>query len=503
MVIAVACNGRLTVPDDPNAAGSAGHIIGFAGHGDIGVGGSVPGSGGSGPGTGGSGPGTAGVVINVTGGHGPQGGDDGPGGKASSSVAGSIGTGGSIGTAGGYGTAGALGTAGGGNPGGNLGQPCIPGGLVTEAVGSPAQAQIKTLPHCAEGLSCDSTNACVATPDCTTDSALCVVRHAVFNGSGGAGGAGGTPGSGGSSSSSGGGPGTSTIGEEGGVVALAANESHVYWLEYGTRDALGNALNDGTLMSYSLTDGTTTTLVAGLHGPMGLELTSTHAYVYIDGAPLIGSPTKPQLLRVPLAGGSAVLVQDGAQHSGFAAAGSQAFWDTNAKVYSMLSDSSATPVVFSSNNERVLASDATNLYCQVNALLVSSPIASAAFAPLDFNGNALAPHDDGLYMLEANNAGALLLRASKTGGLPQRVRALGNGTPQNLKVTSDRYYLEVYPDWWNEQVLTAGFAGTDPPIRLLYRRARRTTVDQLWVGTANALFWSDSRAIYKQPLPTP
>lgn len=509
VVIAVACNGRLTVPDDPGSAGSAGHNLGVAGHGDLGIAGStITPEGGNGVG---------GNLIGVSGhngvaGEGPIGaggsvpgaGGEGPFGTGGLGIAGWIGTGGWYGTAG---LGGSIGTAGsGGAPVGNLGQPCIPGGLVTEAVGTPAQTQIKTLPRCADGLACDASSVCVPTPDCTAETGLCVVRHAVVNGSGGSGGSFGTAGSSstaGSFNTGGSGSETTTIGEAGGVVALTANESHVYWLEYGTRDGLGNALNDGTLMSYSLADGTTQTLVTGLHGPIGLELTTTHAYVYVDGAPLIGSPTKPQLLRVPLAGGSAVLVQDGTRRSGFAAAGGQAFWDANTNIYSVLSDSSATPAVFSSNNQRVVASDGTTLYCQADALLVSSPIANAAFTVLDFNGNDLAPHDDGLYMLEANSAGALLLRAPKSGGLPQRVRALGAGSPRNLKVTSARYFLEVYPDFFNEQVLTAGFTGSDPPIRLLQRAARRSLVDQLWVGTANALFWSDSRLIYKQPLPTP
>jgi hypothetical protein len=53
------------------------------------------------------------------------------------------------------------------------------------------------------------------------------------------------------------------------------------------------------------------------------------------------------------------------------------------------------------------------------------------------------------------------------------------------------------------QVLTAGFAGTDPPIRVLERPRREWVIDRLWVGTAAALYWSEGQAIYEQPLPKP
>jgi hypothetical protein len=310
--------------------------------------------------------------------------------------------------------------------------------------------------------------------------------------------------------------------EKNGVVALTASESRVYWLEYGTRDALGNYLHDGALMSYSVVDGTTAILAAGLPGPVGLALTTSHAYVFVDGAPLIGTPTQPQLLRVPLAGGGPVLVQEGAQPYSFAAAGSRAFWSSwgNA-VYSMLSDPNAVPTVFISEKAYNLTTDATDLYYGGAASgdeVMRTPIASAATTAVGVSVNGgFALHDDGIYKLESaytgNNAGGLLSRVPKSGGAFQRVRALGAGSPRNLKVVGDHYFLDVIPDplpvgngqvyAFTTQVLTAGFVGSDPPIRLLDRAVRDSLVDRLWVGTADALYWSEGQAIYRQPLPTP
>ena len=400
---------------------------------------------------------------------------------------------------------------------GEIGQSCIPGGLVTEADGSPAKAVIKTLDRCNEGLACNAQGKCVPAPDCP-DSGLCVLRRAELAESGGVGGA---PwvsmGSAGAGFAGAGNPWpTPNARPEAGVMALTASESHVYWVEYGTRDALGNYQHDGALMSYAIADGTTTVLASGLPGPVALGLTTTHIYVYVDGAPLISTPTHPQLLRVPLVGGNATLVQDGALPFGFVAVGSRAFWAISDELYSMASDPSAVASKFVTGFWKSLSADATDLYyISGSNEFVHTPATSAAPVPVGVPSSRYALHDDSIYTLEWVNNGALLSRAPKSGGVYQRVRALGAGNPSGLRVVGDRYFLDVdtspIPDSTDSsgaytskrQVLNAAFVGTDPPIRLLERIHRNSFVDQLWVGTAGALYWSEGQAIYRQPVPTP
>jgi len=500
-LIAVGCNGKLSVNGGDGGAASI-------------------------PGAGYAGAGRAGAAGE------PQGGDAGegdvgflggaPGAKAGNGP-----------TAGAPGAGAPWGGSGGAPPGpGEIGQDCVPGALVTEADGTPAKAVVKTLDRCNEGLACNAQGKCVPAPDCPSNG-LCVLRRAALSGSGGIGGApgsettapggkGGTPnwgtaGAGFGIAGFGFGP-TPNAASESGVVALTANESHVYWLEYGTRDALGNYQHDGALMSYSITDGTTAVLASGLAGPTSLKLSTTHAYVYLDGAPLIGTPIHAQLFRVPLNGGVPELVQDGAQPQFFAAAGSQPFWAAGKEVYTMGSEANALPTVFVSELVRALATDATDLYYYAasSGSLMRAPLAGAAPSAVGVTAISFALHDDAIYALEsirtaADTMGGLLSRAPKSGGAFERVRALGSGTPSNLTAVGDRYFLDVVPAAvegsngysYKTQVLTAGFAGSDPPIRLLERNQRQTRVDELWVGTAAALYWSEGQAIYKQPLPTP
>jgi hypothetical protein len=409
---------------------------------------------------------------------------------------------------------------------GKIGETCLPEGLLTESEGNSAEAVIQVLARCDAGLSCNAQGKCTAAPDCPQSQGVCVVRRATFD--------------------------QSSYESEDflvltGIVALAASDTHVYWLEYGTRDPRGNYQHDGALMSYGITDGTTTTVASGLDGPTTLGLTTTHAYIVADGV----QHNTPELLRVPLTGGSVELLQQGkvaVLFTGFAAAGSQAFWGRSNSIYTMSADSNAVPTLFFSPESAslyLLASDGTDLFYNYSSGLDSgalkrTPIASASPTPTDdwlgFSTLGVAPHGDELFELETllngtpssrathqngtappSPSGVLLMRAPKSGGEFQQVRPLGAGAPTfgsdetALQAIGDRYFFAVH-DWvpdrdgnfyYQKRVLSAGFADNDPPIRLLELPEQRPVNRFHWTGTAVGLFWSDGRAIYEQPLPNP
>jgi hypothetical protein len=76
-----------------------------------------------------------------------------------------------------------------------------------------------------------------------------------------------------------------------------------------------------------------------------------------------------------------------------------------------------------------------------------------------------------------------------------------------MKVVGDRYFIEMHrilPD--QRVVLTGRFANDEPPIELPIPRMRLywgypSPDTAPWVGTAEALYWSDGKSIYRQPLP--
>jgi len=394
---------------------------------------------------------------------------------------------------------------------GRLGQPCTSGALLSEGVeGIDGTAStIQSLSHCDEGLSCNTDGNCVIAPDCPEDSDVCVVRHATLGDNVGA-----DP-----PQSAWGIPESSSYArsiERNGVMALTASESRVFWVEYGTRDAAGDYQHDGTLLSYTPEDGTTSVIATDLEGPIGVEVTSSHAYVYVDGAQPLGKPIHAQLLRVPLSGGSTELVQEdtfptGFTGSHFVAADGRAFWSTEGteippNLYSMTADTAAVPSVFVAEHVISMAVDGSYLYYSSPSALLRSPTAAAAPVAIQEPQLDFVLHDGAIYtVLGVNSDGGILARTALSGGGPDRVRGLGSGGPMRLRRVGDRFFFESVPlssDTGQRRVMTASFVNDDPPIQLLTRPNRRSSIDHLWVGTSSALYWSDGRAVYKQTLPT-
>jgi len=408
-----------------------------------------------------------------------------------------------------------------GNPGvavpsdaGKIGKACIPGDLVIDSRGNAAEAVTKTLSRCDAGLSCNSKGTCVAAPDCQHNEAVCILRQVesverIAKVS----------------------PDAHT-----GIVALAASESRIYWLEFGTVDPVGNYQHDGALMSYSIATRTTTMVASGLDGPTQLELTTSHAYVVAYG----GLPDEgARLLRVPLTGGSVELVQQyetgGARFLDFAAAGNRTFWSDGDTVYSMSSEADATPTEFLSvdpdeQTAQQLASDGTDLFylsrTPTGYEVMRTPVANAAPTATGASGfYDLALHDDGVFTFKtvvkgtgtSLPQGVLLARAPKRGGEFETVRPLGDGYPLTLQVVGDRYFFDVRHllkdrdgiEGYERRVMTATFADEEPATRLVQwpetqasESLRRLDLFH-YAGTAERVYWSDGLAIYQQPIPTP
>ena len=399
---------------------------------------------------------------------------------------------------------------------GALGERCIKGGTSREATGTFAETEIVELDHCNDGLDCGPNGICVAAPNCPQASGVCVVRPADPGGnSGGAGGSTGFDGFGGQAYDHG-----TPAFPESTITALAADDAHLYWAEYGTRDSLGNYQNDGVVMSFAFDGGTIQQVASTLPGPVGLGVTSTHVYVYVDGGPLIGSVIHSQLLRLPLAGGAPELVEDGTAPGEFQGVGDLAFWTAADGLKSVRSEAGAVPTVAFTGYAWGLRADETTLYFAgslrpddgspddtviQSRSLAGGPVNVLGLSPLTF-----AIKDDSLYGIEEinNSTGLILNRASKTGGNWQRIRALGAGGESELRIAGDRYFWSAAPPEVGPyaqparglvSIQTASFTTDAPPVRLQEESVPRYGTFA-WIGTATSLYWTNGSAIYARAL---
>lgn len=403
--------------------------------------------------------------------------------------------------------------------GGNAGN-CTPGEVAIEAQGTPAEASIKTLDRCSEGYSCNSAKKCVPIQACAGHlTGDCLVYETpgiagrsgvpVFNGTGGTS------------------FGNDVAGERSPVTSFAQDASHVYFTTYGSRDRLGNFQDDGALRAVSLEDGALATVVTGLPGAVAVGVTDSHAYLLVDGAPLIGSTTHLRLLRVPLAGGTLEVVQDSPEMPRtltFVAAGERAFWSSNDGIFVMTpTDAMARTFIPGPAGELSwwmgpLAEDGSNLYYRSSlpgsqdSWIARMALDGGAEQVLFVARSPFAVHGDFAYGAESieNGTGLLLDRVATSGGTWQRVRALGGGnTLYRLQIVGDRFFVDSNPpevgpytqsDSSKLSVLTGLLSSDAPPVRVLERISRRGVVDQLWAGTANTFFWSDGNNVYSRSL---
>ena len=438
----------------------------------------------------------------------------GPGGGGSSGAAGAtdIDSGGAGGcgrlracSAGTTQTAGVAGGAGSvhGHSAGQRGQPCLPGGTATEADGTPAKTPIVTLNRCDNGLTCDETKHCVDAPDCPQPSGVCVVYGTPVEQDPRTGGGGG----------SGGGQGGTTMAESG-IVAFGADDTHLYWLEYGTRDSLGNYQHDGALRAYDLSSAEVTTLADNLPGPNSLGITAGHAYVGADGGALIGTPPNPQVLRLPLGGGATEVVQESEAAYSFAAAGDQAYWATDQAIYTVAPSGTATPMQLHDSSASQLHADDTDLYYEAfsegsDVILRQSQTGTSATQVAQ--AFAFALNEDSLYGVESLGAaqGMILDQVPKSGGNWTRQQALGVGDGPSLQIIADRYFVGAFPphppgdgiigaDDSKAMILTGLLSSNAPPVRLVEAAGRWQGL--IWQATATSLFWTDGRAIFSRPV---
>jgi len=479
LAMLVGCNGKLVLPGG-DSAGAGGDSAGVGGMSTAGGAGRAYVTGGSGGDYAGGGASGGGGELEI-------------GGVAGESVVGGAPNGNSAGWFEGSGAGGTI------EPG-QLGQPCIPGGTVSEGSGFTA-TEIVTLDHCLSGLACASSGKCTNIPDCPRPSGVCVLRRPKLGAEASAGptGSSGAPNSGGSGGSFAGAAPVPTPNEVG-VLDLTADDSSLYWVEYGTRDSLGNYQNDGVAMSYSFADKKTHVLASALAGAQRIVPTTLHAYVAVDGGQLVGNPEQNQILRLPLAGGTPAAV--GAFDYVFIAAssGDSLYLKAGDALKVITGDGAFAPFLSGVGDD--LTADADSLYYSTSAGLVRAPVSGDPPTTVTPTSLPRALSGDWIYGLEGVDGGIMLEKIAKTGGTWTRTKALGPGTAQVLQMVGERYFIAA--TFWNSfasssSLLTGTLAADAKPVRITNLPDPNFTPTK-FVGTPSAVYWTDGRAIYQRPL---
>jgi len=287
------------------------------------------------------------------------------------------------------------------------------------------------------------------------------------------------------------------------ITALAAGETAVYWVTHGTVDALGNYQNDGRLFKREA--GSTKQLVSGLAGPVGLGLTSTHFYVYLDQA--WDADGQYALARVPVAGGSAAIIQRGAQPVNargdacpncFAHSGSIAVFPLSDGIYEMDAADATGALVGhrprAGQPDRILryfeggAGDTDQIWRTPLIVTGSQPERIAATP-----SSVIQAVGDQLYGMQAGEA-TYFTSMPLTGSMWTRRRKVEPGAIRQLDIADATCFYDV--EQYNQpyRIYESLVGSTSTSGNLILSVPRKANV-KAWVGTASGLYWTDGHSL--------
>jgi hypothetical protein len=132
-----------------------------------------------------------------------------------------------------------------------------------------------------------------------------------------------------------GGPAEVVFRSERNIESIAANDTHVYWVDYGTTDKREYSRRDGKLLRMLIDGGDVEEVATGLPGPLQVNLSQTHAYIRVDETQH-GDEGQSEIWKLPLAGGPVALVvpiDHYLQGIPFSAEGEHVYWINRGKAF--------------------------------------------------------------------------------------------------------------------------------------------------------------------------
>jgi hypothetical protein len=291
------------------------------------------------------------------------------------------------------------------------------------------------------------------------------------------------------------------VAEGSAISDLTADTNDLYWVDHGTFDVLGNYDNDGRLFKRGLVSGPGVVLASGLAGPVGVGLTTTHAFVYLDQV-WQGKP-RFSLARIPIAGGVAQIVQLDASLNGQGAgdcvaclvhSGDTLYFPLDTGIYKIAAQD-AQPSLFSSLRPLSMAISGDYLYLvsRGDGVIWRVPLTGGTAEQLSADPRLNIQVAGGyVYSLDSSSNKAYLARMPATGGPWVRLPKARSYYAYRLQITGSWFFHELFSEVGHQFVAGSldDTASSVVPLTL-----GTSTNLQGWVGTAQGIFWSNGAVI--------
>ena len=289
------------------------------------------------------------------------------------------------------------------------------------------------------------------------------------------------------------------------IRALVADDSNVYWVTHGTTDSLGNYRNDGRLFKRALGGQTAQVIATGLAGPVGIGLTSTHFFVYLDQA--WDAQGQYALARVPITGGDAQTIERGARlvdarggacvHC-FAHSGSTAYFALKRGIFSMnaeamamseLTEMQALSLAASGQYLYFEAEDATTSTAQMWRVAVTGSDPERISTQDGSDIQALGYDLYGIVMGGTSYFASMPL----AGGVWTHLAKVSPGAVSQLDLADALYFYDsqVYDEPYRVYVGNVGEPTSQTAVLSMPNKASV----KAWVGTATGLYWTDGHSV--------
>lgn len=297
------------------------------------------------------------------------------------------------------------------------------------------------------------------------------------------------------------------------VRAIAASNTTLYWVEYGSEDSLGNFQNDGRLLARDFDSDEVRVLADDLPGAEGVVLTGTHAYVYVDQYLADGGP-RPALVRMTLAGADYELVRllllndTGNSCVGcLVGVDGAAFFVDDDSIF-RVSDEDPTAVPFLEQPGYSMAVDETTLYVAAESGILQAPLTTGIATQLSTRPRrSLQTSGTYLYGIDDEDpSGVFLARIPKAGGTWERLAPRRDAdVGSRLRIVDDLFFQHLYLPEGNP-----GCRWSLSCFQFVQGNLKDTAAAQVvlelpkdvtaWVGTTAGVFWTDRAKIRHVPL---